>query len=78
MSRCTFALALALAAALATAPAFARKSCDELKAEIDAKLREKGVAGYTLDVVATEAVADQKVVGSCDGGTRKVVYRRGG
>ena len=65
------ALAIALAASLAAAPAFARKYCDELKAEIDAKLKEKGVVGYTLEVVANEGVADQKVVGSCDGGTQE-------
>jgi hypothetical protein len=72
------AFAIALAASLAAAPAYARKACDELKAEIDAKLAEKGVSSYTLEVVATEEVADQKVVGSCDGGSKKIVYKRGG
>lgn len=72
------ALVLTLAASLAAAPAFARKDCEELKAEIDAKLKEKGAVGYTLEAVANEGVADQKVVGSCDGGTKKIVYKRGG
>lgn len=71
-------IAVALAASFAAAPAFARKSCDELKAEIEAKFKEKGVANYTLEIVANDGVADQQVVGSCDGGTRKIVYRRGG
>ena len=59
-------------------PAWAqRKPCDELKAEIEAKLKAKGVEKYTLDIVAADAVKDAKVVGSCDGGTKKIVYRRG-
>ena len=71
-------IVIAIAAALFAAPAFARKSCDELKAEIEAKLKDKGVSGYTLDVVEMDAAGDGKVVGSCDGGTRKIVYKRGG
>lgn len=71
-------IAVTLAASVAAAPAFARKSCDELKSEIEAKFKEKGVANYTLEIVANEGVADQQVVGSCDGGTRKIVYKRGG
>lgn len=56
---------------------FAQKNCDELKTEIAAKLDAKGVAMYTLDIVANADVHDQKVVGTCDGGTRKITYRRG-
>jgi len=66
---------IAIALLLASAPAFAqKKSCDELKGEIDARLKAKGVSGYTLDIV-TDA-KDGKVVGSCDGGTKKIVYKR--
>src|SRR4051812_1431274 len=54
-----------------------RKSCDELKAEIDAKIKKNGVDKFTLDVVDTEAQAEGKVVGTCDGGTKKIVYKRG-
>jgi hypothetical protein len=71
-------IVVAIAASLVAAPAFARKSCDELKTEIEAKLKDKGVASFTLDVVGNDAVGDGKVVGSCDGGTRKIVYKRGG
>lgn len=63
--------------ALAAAPALAQKKCDELKTEIDQKIQANGVQGYTLEVVATEEVKpDQKVVGSCEGGTKKIVYKR--
>ncbi|MBI4999130.1 MAG: DUF1161 domain-containing protein, partial [Rhodocyclales bacterium] len=51
--------------------------CEELKAEIAAKLDAKGVVNYTLEIVPTEAVKDEKVVGSCEGGTKKITYKRG-
>ncbi|MFZ5603521.1 MAG: DUF1161 domain-containing protein [Pseudomonadota bacterium] len=31
---------------------------------------------YALDVVAAADVGEQKVVGSCEGGSRKIVYSR--
>lgn len=61
---------------LAASPAFAAKACEELKAEIEAKLKEKGVKAYTLEIVSNENVKDAKVVGSCDGGTKKIIYTR--
>ena len=58
-------------------PAYgAGKPCDELKSEIDAKLKEKKVEGYSLEVVASADVKEQQVVGSCEGGTKKIVYTR--
>jgi hypothetical protein len=62
---------------LAAAPAMAGKSCDELKSEIEAKLAAKGVKNFTLTVVPNESAKDQKVVGSCEGGTKKIIYKRG-
>jgi hypothetical protein len=59
-----------------TAPA-ARKSCDDLKAEIAKKLEAKGVTSYMLDVVDKGKEGDGKVVGGCDGGTKSIVYSRG-
>lgn len=56
----------------------ARKSCDDLKAEISKKLDAKGVVGYTLDPVDKGKEGDGKVVGTCDGGTKSLVYSRGG
>ena len=70
-------LAILLVLALAAAPAMARKSCEELKAEIAAKIEANGVKVYTLEIVPIDATADGKVVGTCDGHTMKIVYRRG-
>ena len=60
--------------AIAAAPAFAAKPCEELKTEIAAKLDAAQVTGYTLEIVANDQVADRKVVGSCEGGSKKIVY----
>jgi hypothetical protein len=65
---------------LASSVAFAqtqRKPCEELKAEIEAKLQKNGVKAFTLTIVPNEEVKDEKVVGSCDGGTKKITYKRG-
>ncbi|MCL2878564.1 MAG: DUF1161 domain-containing protein [Acidobacteria bacterium] len=60
-------------------PAMAQiKPCEELKSEIDAKLQEKGVQNYTLEVVPAGEVGSKTVVGSCNGGKDKIVYTRGG
>ena len=66
-----------LCLALIATPVLAKKSCDELKSEIETKLTAKGVKNFTLEVVPSADVKDQKVVGSCDGGAKKIVYRRG-
>ena len=71
---------LTIAAALivpACSYAQGAKPCEELKTEIAAKLDAKGVKNYTLDIVAKDADADGKVVGTCEGGTKKIVYKRG-
>jgi hypothetical protein len=57
-------------------PAFAGKDCEELKSEIATKLDAKGVSGYTLEIVATEEIKEEKVVGSCDGGAKKITYKK--
>lgn len=55
----------------------AGKSCDDVKADIDAKLSAKGVTSYTLEAVEKGSVADAKVVGTCEGGSKEIVYKRG-
>lgn len=73
------ALIAVVALLLVAAPAMAqRKACEELKAEIEGKIKANGVKEFTLEIVATEDAKDGKVVGSCDGGTKKILYKRGG
>jgi hypothetical protein len=69
-----------VACMLVAFPALAqRKECEELRAEIEAKIKANGVPTFTLDIVASDQVKDGEgqVVGSCDGGTKKIVYKRG-
>ena len=54
-----------------------RKDCGELKTEIETKIRNNGVKVFTLAVVGKDTAEDAKVVGTCDGGTNKIVYKRG-
>jgi hypothetical protein len=58
------------------AHAQAAKPCEELKDEITKKLDAKGVKDYTLEIVAKDKDAEGKVVGTCDGGTKKIIYTR--
>ena len=59
-------------------PAVAQvKACEELKAEIEAKIKNNGVKEFTLTIVDKDAAEDGKVVGTCDGGSKKIVYKRG-
>jgi hypothetical protein len=64
---------------LAALPVYADgpKSCEELKSEIAKKLDANNSKGYTLDIVDKDKDADGKVVGSCGGGTKKIVYSKG-
>jgi len=54
----------------------AAKPCEELKSEIAAKLDAKGVKSYSLEIAPKDQDVEGKVVGSCEGGTKKIVYRR--
>ena len=65
-----------LAVMACAGPAHAAKSCEELKATIVAKLDGKGVKGYTLTVIGKDEASDAKVVGTCDGGAKKITYTR--
>ena len=53
-----------------------RKDCGELKGEIEAKIKKNGVEKFTLEVVEADKQAEGKVVGTCDGGSKKIVYKR--
>jgi len=76
MSKPTLLILSATAILLTQAVQAAPKPCDELKAEIAAKLDEKGVKGFELTAIDNDKVGDAKVVGSCDGGTKKLTYSR--
>ena len=73
-------LALGAALLMLGTPDLAKKPCDELKSDSEAKLQAKGVKNYTLEIKSTEETKELKegsaIVGSCDGGTKKIVFTR--
>lgn len=74
MKRFAFAL---IACALTSSVLAAPKPCDELKADIEAKIQANNVSSYTLEIVTNDEVHDQNlVVGSCENGTKKIIYQK--
>jgi hypothetical protein len=73
-----FALAQAGLLLALAAPAGAADTCEAIQARIDAKIRASGVQAFTLRTVDAAAKVDGKVVGSCDLGTKKIVYAQAG
>ena len=70
MKLATFALLLASAASHAENSS----NCEAIRAQIDAKVRAGGVSDFALSVVGADANVGGRVVGSCDLGTKKIVY----
>lgn len=63
--------------ALTTGVFAAPKPCEELKVEIEAKIQAQSVSSYTLEIVSNEEVHDENmVVGSCENGTKKIIYQK--
>lgn len=73
MKRLMMAVGLCCMAGSALAAA---KPCEALKAEIDAKIKAKGASSYTLEIVDKGTGGDKKVVGTCEAGTKEIVYQR--
>ncbi len=72
------ALLVGILASLIAAPIFAApKPCEELKADIEAKIQAKDAKEFTLEIVPSDAIKDEKVVGSCEAGTKRIIYKRG-
>ena len=97
------ALVVAIGTLVFATPVLAApKPCDELKSEIEGKIKANGVDKFTLEVVPAEGAKEEKkdapkdapkdaaakdapkdggakdgkVVGTCDGGTKQIVYKR--
>jgi hypothetical protein len=54
-----------------------QNNCGAIRAQIEAKIRSSGVPSFTLQVVDSEAKLSGKVVGTCDLGSKKIVYNSG-
>lgn len=65
------------AALLIAAPAYTQsKPCEELKSDIAKKIEANGVKSYSLEIVAKDQDTQAKVVGTCEGGSKKIVYAK--
>ena len=53
-----------------------KKSCEQLAAEIAERLDAKGIKGYKLDIVEAGEAGSKQVVGSCEGGEKKITYEK--
>ena len=69
----TLSLAAVLLLGCVTAHA---ASCEDIRARIEAKLNSAGIDKYSLTVVDTAATSPGKVVGTCDLGTKKILYAK--
>ena len=76
MKKLALMCVLSMVCGLAQADSHARKTCEELKAEIAAKIDANKVPKYSLEIVDNDKVGAATVVGSCDGGTKKITYTR--
>jgi Protein of unknown function (DUF1161) len=65
--------AVAVAALLQALPGLA-VTCEDLRAQVEARIRGAGVAEFTVAVVDAGASAPGKIVGTCDRGGKKLLY----
>jgi hypothetical protein len=49
-------------------------NCDDLRGQIESKIKAAGVTNFTVSVVDASASTPGKVVGSCGKGTKKIMY----
>ena len=68
--------AAALVACSAAAGHAQGTSCEDIRAQIDAKVRASGVNDFSLAILDADAPSSGRVVGSCELGTKKIVYER--
>jgi len=54
-----------------------RRPCETVKAEITKKIEANKASSYWLEIVDKGKQKNGAVVGSCDGGTKVIVYHRG-
>ncbi len=69
-------LLVAVALAMPVSAFAQSKPCEELKTEIAKKLETNQVKSYSLEIVPKDQEVQGKVVGTCEGGTKKIVYSK--
>lgn len=74
------AIAPAVAILLATGAQAQTPSCEDFKAVLAARFESNGVRGYSMEAVParTPVPSDARVIGTCESGAFKILYRRWG
>jgi hypothetical protein len=67
-----------IALASAGAANAAAENCEALRTQIESKIAAAGVTRFTVTTVDANAAAGGQVVGSCELGSKKIVYQREG
>lgn len=49
-------------------------TCDELRADVETRIRAAGVSAFTVSIVDATATSAGRVVGTCDRGAKKLLY----
>jgi len=69
----SISMALAFAGA-----AHGAENCEALRSQIEAKIAASGVTRFSVTTIDANAQVTGQVVGSCDLGSKKIVYQREG
>ena len=71
-------LVLAALFVLSSVPALAQdeQTCEQVRRELETKMRAAGEKDFYLDVLPAGKTGNARVVGSCDQGKMRIVYRR--
>ncbi|MET3440558.1 hypothetical protein ABIC94_001312 [Variovorax paradoxus] len=69
---------ISIALASAGAANAAAENCEALRTQIESKIAAAGVTRFTVTTIDANAQASGQVVGSCELGSKKIVYQREG
>ena len=54
------------------------KTCEDVEAiDAEVEIKARGVKAFTLGIVGKDEAKDAKVVGNCEGGKKRITYKRG-
>jgi hypothetical protein len=67
---------ISIACIAAAGAAHAAENCEALRAQIESKIGAAGVTRFAVLTVDADAPVSGQVVGSCELGTKKIVYQR--
>ena len=71
------AVLLATVTALSGSAAAQALSCEDLRSKVAAKIRSNGVTVFAIEIIESTSRPQGQVVGSCERGTKQLVYLPG-